>query len=42
MANHLYLRPRLVHELDRLVFALTWQRVHVSGDQIAHATWSVD
>ena len=39
---HLHLHPCLVHELDRLVFALTWQRLHVSsGDQIAHATWSL-
>ena len=33
---HLDLHPCLVHELDRLVLTLTWQRLHVSsGDQIA-------
>ena len=31
-----------MHELDMLVFALTWRRLHVSsGDQVAHATWSL-
>ena len=39
---HLHLHPCLVHGLDVLVFALTWQRLHVSsGDQVAHATWSL-
>ena len=33
---------RLVHELDLLVFALTWQRLHVSfRDQVAHATCKI-
>ena len=43
---HLHLHPclvhGLVHELDMMVFALTWQRLHVSlGDQVAHATRSL-
>ena len=37
---HLHLHACLVHELDMLVFALTWQRLHVFlGDQVARATW---
>ena len=39
---HLHLHACLVHELGMLVFALTWQKFHVSsGDQVAHATWSL-
>ena len=39
---HLHLHACLMHELDMLVFTLTWQRLHVfSGDQVAHATWSL-
>ena len=37
---HLHLDACLVHELDMLVFALTYRRLHVSsGDQVARATW---
>ena len=37
---HLHLDSGLVHELDKLVLAMTWQSLHFSSCyQVAHATW---